>query len=208
MAIASRLQPFLSPRARICDGAAGLEHDVEGVARMIRDLARAGIRRGRALLMSAGLLLTLLAGGCAAPAVDVALVGMAPLPSTLLEQRLRLDFRLQNFSERTIRATGLEVTLDVNGQPLARGVDSGAFQLERLSESRVSAVVSTSLLAMTRQLLSLVERDKFDYQLRGRIYLDGWPRSIGFTRSGEISREQLERLAGIGGRSPGPLRLD
>ncbi|MFU8815490.1 MAG: LEA type 2 family protein [Pseudomonadales bacterium] len=174
---------------------------------MIRYPARSGIRRATAPRVF-GVLLALLLAGCAAPAVDVALVGIAPMESTLLEQRLRLDFRLQNFGERAIRATGMELTLDVNGRQLARGVDSGSFQLERLGETRVSAVVSTSLLEITRQLLSLLERDKFDYQLRGRIYLDGWPRSVPFTRSGEISREQLERLAGIGGRSPGPLRLE
>jgi LEA14-like dessication related protein len=140
--------------------------------------------------------------------VDVALVGLAPMESTLLEQRLRLDFRLQNSGRRAIRATGLDVVLHVNGQQLARGVDNGPFELAALSEARVSAVVTTSLVELARQLLTLVERDAFDYQLRGRIHLDGWPRSIGFNRSGEISRAQLERLAGFGGRRPAPLRLE
>jgi LEA14-like dessication related protein len=159
----------------------------------------------RRLLAVVGLLLTTFAGGCAAPALDVALVGLAPMESTLLEQRLRMDFRVLNPGRRAISATGLDVVLDVNGRQLARGVDSGAFRLDPLSETRVSTVISTSMLEIARQLLTLVERDQFDYQLRGRIYVDGWPRSIGFTRSGVITRKELERLAG---RTPAPLRLE
>lgn len=177
--------------------------------RQARNPGMSGFRKTRQhLLAVAGLLLAMVAGGCAAPALDVALVGVAPLESTLLEQRLRLDFRVLNPGQRAISARGIDVVLDVNGRQLARGVDSGSFRLEPLSETRVSAEVSTSLVEIVRQLLALVERDRFDYEVRGRIYTDGWPRSLGFSRSGVIRREELERLAGLGGRRPAPLRLD
>ena len=162
---------------------------------------------GRAALGVAALVL-LLTGCASQPRMDVALVGLAPVESTLLEQRLRVDFRLQNFSEQVVRATGVEVTLNVNGQRLARGVDNGAFQVDRLGETRVSAVVSTSLFDVARQLLTLQDRETFSYELTGRVYLDGWPRSVPFSRSGEISRGDLARLVGAGGRTPQPLRLD
>ncbi len=155
------------------------------------------------------LVLLALLGGCASqPSVDVMLVGLAPMESTLLEQRLRLDFRLQNFGDRALEATGVEVTLNVNGRRLARGVDSGAFRVDRLGETRVSAVVSTSLFDVARQLLELPDRQSFSYELVGRVYLRGWPRSMGFNRGGEISRSDLARLAGAGGRAPEPLRLE
>jgi LEA14-like dessication related protein len=172
----------------------------------IRGRGAAAVRRR--LLAVAALVLTACVGGCAAPAVDVALIGVAPMETSLLEQRLRLDFRVLNPGRRAISATGLDVVLDVNGRQLARGVDSGSFRLEPLSETKVSAVVSTSVLEIARQLLTLVERDRFDYQLRGRIHVDGWPRSLAFTRSGVITRKELERLAGIGDRPPAPLRLE
>jgi LEA14-like dessication related protein len=149
-----------------------------------------------------------LAGCASRPAMDVALVGLAPVESTLFEQRLRLDFRLQNFSDRVLRATGLEVTLYVNGLPLARGVDAGAFEVGRLGETRASAIVSTTLFDVARQLLALPDRQTFSYELAGRVYLDGWPRSMAFRRGGEISRGDLERLSGSGGRDPAPLRLE
>lgn len=149
----------------------------------------------------------LLAGCTSRPAVDVSLIGLAPVESTLFEQRLQLDLRLQNFSERVIRATGFEIALEVNGRPLARGVDDGSFLLTGLSERTVSATVSTSLFQVARQLLDMPNRERFEYALTGRLYLDGWPRSVAFSREGAISREDLQRLAGIGGREPQPLRL-
>lgn len=169
------------------------------------------LQHAAARLRGAAAVLAVCAGlfGCASqPSVDVALVGIVPESSTLLEQRLRLDFRLQNFGERALRATGLEVNLDVNDRRLARGVDSQGFSVERLGETRVSAVVSTSLFEVARQLLELPDRETFSYRLSGRLYLDGWPRSVPFRRSGEISRSDLARLVGSGGRTPQPLRLE
>jgi LEA14-like dessication related protein len=178
--------------------------------RIIREGAARHIPRRRVPAgVLVGVLLALALGGCASrPAVDVALVGLAPVDASLFEQRLRLDLRLQNFGERTFSATGFEVTLYVNGQRLASGVDGGSFQIDRLGETRISAVVSTSLFDVARQLLALQDRQTFSYELAGRVYLDGWPRSLPFRRGGEISRSGLERLTGGGGRSPAPLRLE
>lgn len=159
----------------------------------------------RALPLGAGL--AGLAACVSAPSVDVGLVGLAPEKSTLLEQRLRLDLRLQNFSDQAMRGRGFEVTLNLNGHRLARGVDNTGFELEALGETRISAVVSTSLFDVARQLLDLPDRETFSYELVGKVYLDGWPRSAGFRRDGAFSRAELSRLSGAGGTTPQPLRL-
>jgi LEA14-like dessication related protein len=164
------------------------------------------VLRGRRIAPWAVAVLVL-AGCVSRPSVDVALIGLAPVASTLFEQRLRLDFRLQNFGQQAIRARGFEVTLNVNGRRLARGVDDGAFVLTGLGETRASAVVSTSLFEVARQLLELSGRERFSYELNGRLHLDGWPRSVPFTRTGEISRADLQRLVGAGGLPPQPLTL-
>ncbi|HEX7036213.1 MAG TPA: LEA type 2 family protein [Pseudomonadales bacterium] len=161
------------------------------------------VRLGSTLAAAAAF--AVLAGCAAQPALDVNLIGLAPVESTLFEQRLRVDFRLHNFSDRVFRARGFQVTLDVNGQRLARGVDDSSFLLTGLSDTTASAVVSTSLFAVARQLLEISQRQTFDYELSGRLYLDGWPRSVPFSRRGEIRREDLERLIGAGGREPAAL---
>jgi hypothetical protein len=176
---------------------------------MIRHRDSGFIRPANLVSSTVALLLAFTVAGCASrPSVEVALVGLAPVEATLFEQRLRLDLRLQNYGEQVLRASGFEVTLYVNEQRLARGVSDGAFQVGRLGESRVSAVVSTSLFDVARQLLTVQDRQSFAYRIDGRIFLDGWPRSLPFRRGGEISRADLERLTGGAGRAPAPLLLE
>lgn len=152
--------------------------------------------------------LVLALGGCvSAPSVEVVLVELAPVEATLLEQRLRLDFRVQNFGDRPLAARGVEVELDVNGRRLARGVGNQPFRVDPLGETRVSTVVSTSLFDVARQLLEIRDREEFSYRLSGRVHLEGWPRSARFRRSGAISRDELTRLVGGGGRQPEALTL-
>lgn len=150
-----------------------------------------------------------LAGCVSQPTIEATLIGLAPgeTESTLFEQRLKVDFRLQNQGDEAIRATGFKVRLDVNGRELANGVDNRGFVVERLSETAVSAEVSTSLFRIARQLLDLANRETFDYELSGRVYLEGWPSSMPFNKSGQISREELERLVGGGNRAPQPVDL-
>ncbi len=153
--------------------------------------------------------LVLIAGGCATdPSVEVFLIGMTPVESSMFEQRMRLDLRVQNAGDKELRATGVAVTLDVNDSRLAKGVDNQSFVVPRLGDAATSAVVSTSLFDMARQLLGLPGRDSFSYKLEGKIFLENRLRARRFSRSGELTREQLSRLSGSKGETPAPLRLD
>ena len=154
-------------------------------------------------------LLVLLAGGCATdPSVEVFLIGMTPVESSMFEQRMRLDLRVQNAGNDELRATGVAVTLNVNDSRLAKGVDNQPFTVPRLGDATTSAVVSTSLFDMARQLLGLPGRESFSYRLEGKIYLENRARARRFSRSGELTREQLGRLSGSGGERPAPLKLE
>lgn len=132
-------------------------------------------------------------GGCASTAgVDVYLSNITPLPSTLFEQRVRLDLRVKNLGEAPIEATGIDVALRLNGKRLARGVDGQAIRVPRLGETTASVVVSSSIFDTVTQLLSIRDRDLFTYGLSGRLITQGIDKR--FNRSGEISRADLQPL--------------
>lgn len=177
-----------------------------GAAGPSRNHSRPGGRRHPPLPLLACLLAVL--GGCASLSpVDVVLVSIEPVEATLLEQRLRLNFRVQNAGQHALRVTGLDVTLNVNDQRLAKGVDDRAFILTGASEARLSVVASTTIFDVARQLLALPDREAFSYELSGRLHVDGSMRSVRFRRAGEISRDDLRRLVGAGGLEPRPLDL-
>ena len=156
-----------------------------------------------------GLLICLLLAGCASyERPDVTLVGLAPLESTMLEPRMRLDFRLLNPGRKALAVRGVDMSLEINGVELARGVDGHGFELPAFGETRASVEVSASVFKLVQILLSLPQAEAFTYELSGRLHLDGFPRSIPVTRAGTVTREQLQALSGSGRGSPGTLQLE
>jgi len=150
----------------------------------------------------------LLAGCASYTPPEVRLVGLAPLESTLLEPRMRLDFSLLNTSRKALAIRGVDLALEINGVELARGVDGHGFELPAFGETRASVEVSASVFKLIQLLLTLPQAEDFSYELSGKLHLDAFPRSLPLRRAGSITREQLQGLAGGNGDRPGSLRLD
>ena len=144
-----------------------------------------------------GLCCLAILGGCTTTSnVDVYLTNITPMPSTLFEQRVRLDLRVKNLGEVPIQATGIDVALRLNGKALARGVDGQMISVPRLGETTTSVVVSSSIFDTVTQVLSMRDRDVFTYGLSGKLITQGIDKR--FSRSGEISRADLQPLVQTG----------
>jgi len=117
--------------------------------------------------------------------LDVRVIGIRALDSSPFEQRLRIDLRVVNPNPREIAATGMALNLNVNGQPLARGVSDQAVVVPRLGEAVTHIDVGTSLFDIARQLVTLSERRaEVTYGIDGRLFLSGMRPSIHFEESG------------------------
>jgi len=155
------------------------------------------------------LLVAILLAGCASyEPPNVTLVGLAPLESNLMEPRMRLDFRLQNPGRRALTVRGVDMTLEINGVELAQGVADHGFELPAFGETRASVEVTASIFKLVQLLLGPPQAHAFDYELSGRLHLDGFPRVIPVSRAGSITREQLEGLSRRSSDAPGSLRLE
>jgi len=128
------------------------------------------------------------AAGCAtAPQPDVFVIGLEPLEGGTLEQRVRVDLRVQNPSTEPLSAAGMSLRLIVNGQPLARGVSNEHFTVPPLGEATASIVTSTTLIDLMRQVYGAQSRTSLDYRLEGKLYLDSPPgRSLSFETEGTL----------------------
>ncbi len=115
-------------------------------------------------------------------------IKLQPLPGSLLEQRVRVDLRIQNPSDQNIEVTGMQFKLDVNGKRLARGVSDAVYAIPRLSERTTSVVASTTVFDWLRGLMGLESRQVLTYRLSGKVYVrHGLRRSIPFRKAGEIN---------------------
>lgn len=149
-----------------------------------------------ALLAASG---AALASGCASigagrEPIEVNLSAVTPLPSTAFEHRLRVDLRLRNPNDREYQIDGLRFVLDVNGQRLASGVTSEPATLPRLGEVVISVTTTTTLFDLVNQIVRFgtQQQPRFEYRLRGKIFLAGLWGSLSFEREGS-SDDLLKR---------------
>ncbi len=131
------------------------------------------------------------ASGCASVGFgfedpEAYLVNVTPLSGTAFEQRVRIDLRLRNPNRDDISYSGLDLVLDVNGEPLARGYKREGGVLPGYGERVVSVDASTTVIDLIRQFTALNDRDRgqLGYELNGRLHLDGtFQRSVDFRSS-------------------------
>lgn len=136
----------------------------------------------------AGLVMTFVLGGCTQyQQVDVFVVGLTPAEGSPLEQRIKVDLRIQNPNDQPINARGMQIRLDVNGARLARGVSDATFTIPRLGETTTSIVATTSLFDLAKQLIVMQGTQSFRYVLDGDVFVEGFPRSVSFHNEGEFT---------------------
>ena len=121
--------------------------------------------------------------------IEVNVVDLTPLPSTAFEHRLLVDLRLRNPNDRGFEVDGLRFVLDVNGERFASGVSDQRATLPRLGETVISVPTTTTLLEVVNQVVAFTrigetQQPRFDYEVRGRIFLAHRLGSVDFTHKG------------------------
>ncbi|MEQ9728613.1 LEA type 2 family protein [Pseudomonas sp. WHRI 8822A] len=142
--------------------------------------------------LSALLLMATLAG-CASwssrDPLHIDLVGLEPLPSEGLEARFAVKLRVQNPNENAIDFNGIALALDINDQPLARGVSDQRGQVPRFGEKVISVPVTISAYSVLRQAWGASTHQpgqSLPYQLRGK-FAGGLFGTQRFSDSGQLT---------------------
>jgi len=104
---------------------------------------------------------------------EVLLVNITPLDTTMFEQRLKVDLRVRNPNDFDLEVTGLDFTLHLNEQRLARGLTNTASTIPRLGDSVLSVETTTSTLDVVRQLLNFRQNQDLTYQVSGVVHVQG-----------------------------------
>ena len=121
--------------------------------------------------------------------LHIDLVGLEPLPGAGLEMRFAVKLRVQNPNDKALDFNGIALQLDVNDQPLARGVSDQQGEIPRFGETVISVPVSISAYSMMRQAwgASLYQPgQRLPYELRGKL-AGGLFGSHRFSDSGELN---------------------
>ena len=101
---------------------------------------------------------------------EVLLVNIIPLDMTMFEQRLQVDLRVRNPNDFDLEVTGLDFTLHLNEQRLARGLMNTAATIPRLGDAVLSVETTTSTLDVVRQFLTFRRNQDLTYQVNGVVH--------------------------------------
>ncbi|TBU84826.1 LEA/WHy family protein [Phytopseudomonas dryadis] len=104
--------------------------------------------------------------------LNIDLVGLEPLPGEGLEVRFAVKLRVQNPNETALDFNGVALQLDINDQPLARGVSDQSGQVARFGETLISVPMTISAYSALRQAWgasTYQPGQSLPYQLRGKL---------------------------------------
>ena len=128
---------------------------------------------------------------------EVRLVDLSMVDAGLFEQRFRATLRVVNPNDFVLPIDGLRFDLNVNEQPLARGLTRSGIRVPRLGEATIDVEASTSTLDLMQQFLNFSENSKVSYDLIGDVFVPlMYGSKVGFTRAGAV------RFNGFGGGGP------
>ena len=126
----------------------------------------------------AACLLLLVLAGCAAGVpplpLEVRLADLQFRGGGLFEQRVDIVLAVRNPNEVGVPVDGMRALIEVNGQPLARGVTGARFVVPRFGEALVPLVGSIGMIDIANQIMGLAAGyQSFDYRLAGDIFTGG-----------------------------------
>jgi len=137
--------------------------------------------------------LSILIAGCASlpgqiepPSLSIANINL--LDVTLLEQKYRIQLRIQNPNSFDLPIDGLAYELEVNDKPFAKGLSNHPVTVPRYGSEMLDVEGVSTFAGLFRQLAEL-ERNRqsnLRYRIKGKLNLSNVPSPVTFDNQGEI----------------------
>jgi LEA14-like dessication related protein len=145
-----------------------------------------------------GLSAALLLAGCAAIPRDlktpeVSFVSLRALEASMFEQKLEVRMKVRNPNSIELPVNGLDVDLELAGEPFAHGVSAREFVVPALGEAEFDMSVTANAVTALLKIAGGERKSKeVDYRVKGKLSTRlGLLRTIPFEESGSLPIQQL-----------------
>ena len=121
------------------------------------------------------------------PGIDF--VGIRAVEASLFEQKLEVRLRVQNPNTIALPVNGLDVDMELAGEPFATGVTAREFVVPAHGEAEFDMIVTANAASALLKIAGAdrKSREEIGYRLRGRLSTRlGLLRSIPFEESGTL----------------------
>ena len=119
----------------------------------------------------------------------VSFVGVKALEVNILEQKLEVRLRVRNPNQRDIPVNGLDVDVELAGEPFAHGISARDFTVPANGEAEFDMIVTANAATALLRILGSdrKSREAVEYRLKGKLstHLGMW-RSIPFDETGTL----------------------
>jgi LEA14-like dessication related protein len=132
-------------------------------------------------------------GGCAGipthlETPEVSFVGVQAVEASVFEQKLTVRLRVQNPNTIELPVNGLDVDMEVAGEPFAHGVSVRQFVVPAGGEAEFDMNVTANAMNALLKIAGEGKSDRIDYRLKGKLSTKlGMLRTIPFDESGSVS---------------------
>ena len=120
---------------------------------------------------------------------DITFVGIRTIEASLFEQKLEVRMRVQNPNTIALPVNGLDVDVELAGEPFAKGVSAREFVVPAHGEAEFDMIVTANAASAILKIVGgdSKSREEIGYRLRGRLSTKiGLLRSIPFEESGTL----------------------
>ena len=145
-----------------------------------------------------GLAAAVLLAACAAIPRDlktpeVSFVSLKALEASMFEQKLEVRLKVRNPNSIELPVNGLDVALELAGEPFAHGVSAREFVVPALGEAEFDMSVTANAVTALLKIAGGERKSKeVDYRLKGKLSTRlGLLRTIPFEESGSLPIQEL-----------------
>ena len=120
---------------------------------------------------------------------EITFVGIRAVEASLFEQKLEVRLRVQNPNTMALPINGLDVDMELAGEPFATGVSAREFVVPAHGEAEFDMIVTANAATALLKIAGgdRKSREEIGYRLKGRLSTKlGLLRSIPFEESGTL----------------------
>ena len=120
---------------------------------------------------------------------QISFVGLKALEASLFEQKLEVRLRVRNPNNLELPVKGLNVDVELAGEPFAHGISARKFTVPANGEAEFDMIVTANAATALIRILGSdrKSRETIEYRLKGKLSTRlGMLRSIPFEETGTL----------------------
>jgi LEA14-like dessication related protein len=123
---------------------------------------------------------------------EVTFVGLKTIEASVFEQKLEVRLKVNNPNSMELPVNGLDVDIELAGEPFAHGVSARQFVVPALGEAEFDMNVTANAATALLKIAGGRNNDPIGYKLKGKLSTKvGMLRTIPFEESGTLPLAEL-----------------